>query len=265
MSNFRNNIVLGTGGVKQKDLRYLLQYSYEIGYREFDTAYTYGNEREVGEVLRSYDDVEIITKLPGRAHGYHQTDSMIKQQKYNLGGKTLDTYLIHWPLPRLNKYVYSWYAMIDAKNRGDVRQIGVSNFTIEMLEVLRTRTGVQPDVIQFECHPWYSQAELVDYCQKNLIKMYAWSPLRKAQGNILNDENILNISRDLNLTPAATIIKWHLSRNVIPVVRSSSEVHLLENFLAANAEPMDLKRLTDITATCKEARRGGDPESHEEF
>lgn len=134
----------------------------EAGYRLLDSALKYGNEAEVGAAVRSSGidraDIQVTTKLPGRYHGFDTTIEGLEVSLRNLGLDYVDLYLIHWPLPRLNRYVDSWRAMIRLRDQGRVRSIGVSNFTPEQLTRLSTETGVVPAVNQIELHPYFPQA-----------------------------------------------------------------------------------------------------------
>lgn len=259
-------IAFGTGGIKDDIGRLTLRTAYDHGYRLFDTAYTYGNETDVASALSEVDNAAFITKLPGRAHGRRQTASMIDVQRRTLKRDVIDVYLIHWPLPRIDLYLESWEAIITARERGSLDMIGVSNFTIPMLERLYAATGVMPEVVQFERHPWWPQHELVDFCVKRNIRMLAWSPLRKLEGGLLQSNEVIDVARTLGRTSASTVLAWHGIGGVVPVVKSRDPIHMVENLDAMTPVPPAhhavLRRLDDIVAR---ARRGGDPNHHEEF
>lgn len=105
----------------------------ELGYRLVDTALNYGNETGTGRgIARSgvpREEVLVTTKVPGRHHGYEETLASFEESRARLGVEYVDLYLIHWPLPRVDKYVDTWKAMIRLREDGLVRSIGVSNFT----------------------------------------------------------------------------------------------------------------------------------------
>lgn len=259
-------IAFGTGGIKGEVGSATLRVAYDYGYRLFDTAYTYGNEADVAAALSAAEDAKFITKLPGRAHGKHQTAKMIDAQRRTLNRDTIDVYLIHWPLPRIGLYVESWEEIIASRDRGLLGAIGVSNFTIPMLERLRAATGVMPEIVQFERHPWWPQHELVDFCTQHNIRMLAWSPLRKLEGGLLQSTEVVDVAQTIGLTPASTVLAWHGLHGVVPVVKSRNPLHIDSNLkamtLASPSHQAILRRLDGITTR---ARRGGDPNDHEEF
>lgn len=135
----------------------------EIGYRLLDTALSYGNESEVGEGVRVSDvprsEIVITTKVPGRHHGYDGALASFTASSEAMGVDQIDLPLIHWPLPRLDKYVDTWRALVDLQREGKVRSIGVSNFTPDHIRRLQDATGITPAVNQIEMHPYFGQAE----------------------------------------------------------------------------------------------------------
>src|SRR5690606_34331006 len=120
----------------------------ESGYRLLDTALNYGNEREVGEAIRRSgiprDEIFVTTKLPGRHHGFDETLQSFEVSRTNLGLEYVDLYLIHWPLPRIDKYVPTFEAMLKLREDGLVRSVGVSNFTEDYVKRVIDETGVTP-------------------------------------------------------------------------------------------------------------------------
>ena len=103
------------------------------------------------------DSVIVTTKVPGRDHGYDATMRSFEASLERLG--RIDLYLIHWPMPRLDRYLDSWRAMVELQRDGRVRSIGVSNFTERQLHEIADATGVVPAVNQIELHPEFPQAQ----------------------------------------------------------------------------------------------------------
>ena len=155
----------------------------EAGYRLLDTAVNYGNEEEVGQAVRESgvprDEVFLTSKLPGRHHGYGDAIASTKESLQRLGVDHLDLHLIHWPNPRVDKYVEAWRALVDLREQGLVRSIGVSNFTADTLDRIMDATGVTPAVNQIELHPWFPQAEMRRTNATHGILTESWSPLGK--------------------------------------------------------------------------------------
>ena len=133
----------------------------ETGYRSIDTAAGYGNERGVGEAVRSAavprEELFITTKLRNDDHGHDEALRAFDRSLARLGLDEVELYLIHWPKPKLDRYVETWRAFVRLKQEGRARSIGVSNFTIANLERVIGETGVTPVVNQIELHPQFQQ------------------------------------------------------------------------------------------------------------
>src|SRR5690606_3576389 len=124
------------------------------GYRVLDTAVNYRNEREVGEAVRRSgaprEQVLVTTKVPGRHHGFEESIASGIESNETLGLGYIDLLLIHWPNPSVGKYVDTYRGLVELRERGVVRSVGVSNFTVEMLDEIIDATGVVPAVNQIE-------------------------------------------------------------------------------------------------------------------
>ncbi len=160
-------IGLGTVNIRgAKGVNSIVTAIEENGYRLIDTSTNYNNEGVVGEAIRRADvpreQLIISSKLPGSAHDYDKAITMIQESLYRIGIDYFDKYLIHWPLPKQDKYVEAWQALIDAQKFGLIKTIGVSNFLAEHLERLIEETGVTPATNQIERHPYFNNKELVE-------------------------------------------------------------------------------------------------------
>lgn len=239
------------------------------GYRGLDTATNYDNEGMVGEAIRRSgiprSEFFVTSKLPGKYHQYDEATKAIQESLYRLGLDYLDLYLIHWPLPKRDHYVEAFQAMIDAKKRGLIRSIGVSNFEPEHLDRLIKETGVTPAVNQIEVHPYWNNERMLKADKERGIVTEAWSPLGRGSA-ALKEPIIQELAKKYNKNVGQIILKWHNQRGIIPVPRSSNLVHQ-----RANKDIFDFK-LTDeemkaINALTKPDGRvdGQDPKVYEEF
>ena len=178
-------IGLGTYGLRGAAGTEAVAAAIGSGYRLLDTALNYENEREVGDGIRvsGIDRSEIIvtSKIPGRHHGYDETFGSFAESSTNLGLDVIDLYLIHWPLPGVDKYLDTWKAMIALRDEGKVRSIGVSNFTEEHLERIIGETGVAPAVNQVELHPYFPQAALRAFHERHANPHGVVEPPREPQ------------------------------------------------------------------------------------
>ena len=176
-------IGFGTYPLRGDDGVEAMVHALEAGYRLLDTAVNYGNEEEVGEAVRrsglAREDVQVTSKIPGRHHEYDQAIGSVEQSLRRMRFDYLDRVLIHWPNPGVGKYVEAWGALVELRNRGLVRSIGVSNFTEQHLHAVIEDTGVTPAVNQIELHPYFPQQEMLRVHTDLGIQTEAWSPLGK--------------------------------------------------------------------------------------
>ncbi|MGN6203355.1 aldo/keto reductase, partial [Humibacter sp.] len=154
----------------------------ETGYRHIDTAAAYLNEREVGEGIRrsglDRDDVFIETKVWVSDYGYDETLHAFEKATGKLGVDRLDLLILHQPATdRFEKTIAAYKALETLLQRGDVRAIGVSNFTPQHLDRLLAETEVVPAVNQVELHPYFAQRDVQSADAEHGILTQAWSPI----------------------------------------------------------------------------------------
>ncbi|MEV0980183.1 aldo/keto reductase [Streptomyces sp. NPDC049915] len=238
-----------------------------LGYRLVDTAANYGNETGVGRGIAGSgvprEDVVVTTKLPGRHHGYEETLASFEESRRRLGLDHVDLYLIHWPLPRLDKYVDSWRAMIKLREEGLVRSIGVSNFTAEHITRLQKETGVLPSVNQIELHPLFPQPELRAFHADKGIVTESWSPLGRGS-HLLDDPRIAGIARRYGVSPGQVVLRWHVQLGALPIPKSADHERRRDN-LDVFGFALDAEEMEAVGHHHSPHRLGGDPETHEEF
>jgi 2,5-diketo-D-gluconate reductase A len=237
----------------------------ELGYRLIDSAAAYGNEAGVGRAIaRSRvprNDIFVTTKLPGRDHGFDETLASFERSRARLGLDYLDLYLIHWPLPRIDRYVESWRAMLRLRREGLVRSIGVSNFTAAQIDRLAVETGVVPAVNQIELHPHFTQEAMLDYDRAKGIATQSWRPL--GRGDLLDDGSITAIAAAHRVSPAQAVLRWQVQRGAIPIPKSVRQARQAANLDVFRFELTDSEMAA--IADRDERRLGGDPDTHEEL
>lgn len=201
------------------------------GYRHVDTAAAYQNERGVGEGVRASDlpreAVFVTTKVWNTDHGYDEAIRAAQGSLRRLGMDYVDLLLIHWPAPRQGRYVETWKGLIQAKEDGLARSIGVCNFEAEQLDRIVGETGAMPVLNQIECHPRFQQRRLREADMERGIRTESWSPL--GQGQLLSDPVIAGIAQKHGRTPAQVIIRWHLDSGLIVIPKSVRPERIVEN------------------------------------
>jgi diketogulonate reductase-like aldo/keto reductase len=257
---------LGTYPMDDAEAERAVAEAVAAGYRLVDSAANYGNEAGTGRgVLASgvpREEVVVTTKLPGRDHGYDETLRSFDASRKRLGLDHVDLYLIHWPLPRLGKYVESWKAMIRLREEGAVRSIGVSNFTAEHIDRLERETGVLPSVDQIEMHPLFPQEELRALLAAKGIAAQSWSPLGRGS-DVLDDAAVRKVALAHGRTPAQVVLRWHVQSGAVPLPKSADPQRQRENLdvFDIHLDPQEMASIAGHTPH----RLGGDPRYHEEF
>ena len=229
----------------------------DVGYHAVDTAAAYRNEEGVGEALDGRGDIFVTTKLWNADHGFDETLRAFEQSARKLRRHALDLYLIHWPRPRVNRYVQSWKALVHLKSEGRSQSIGVSNFNREHLERIIGETGVTPAVNQVELHPRFQQRALRAFHDQHGIRTESWSPL--GRGPLLSDPAIVSIAAKHGKTPAQVVIRWHLESGLIAIPKTVRAERLRENIgaLGFRLDDDDMRRIDALDSP--DGRIGPDP------
>jgi 2,5-diketo-D-gluconate reductase A len=262
-------IGFGTYPMRGEDGVAAIANALQTGYRLIDTAVNYENETEVGEALRRSgvprDQVRVTSKIPGRHHAYDLAISSTKESLQRLGLDHLDLHLIHWPNPSQDRFGEAWRALVDLREQGLVRSIGVSNFTEEHLRRIIAETGVTPAVNQIEMHPLFPQVQMRAVHEELGIRTEAWSPMGKRQAQY-DAEPVRAAADRLGVTAGQVILRWHVQLGSVPIPKSATPSRQAENLDIFAFELTD-EEVAAITALGRPDGRlfGGDPDSHEEM
>jgi len=205
------------------------------GYRSIDAALVYANEEMVGQGIQEgiaaagiqREDLFITSKLWLNHYGKDNVQEGYETSLSNLGLDYLDLYLIHWPGTNESLMLETWEGMEVLYNEGKVKNIGVSNFTIEQLELLEAKTTIKPVINQVEFHPYFTQESLRNYLASASIQMESWSPLMNAE--ILTDETINAIADETGKSPAQIVIRWNIEHGVVTIPKSVTPHRIEEN------------------------------------
>jgi 2,5-diketo-D-gluconate reductase A len=204
----------------------------QAGYRLIDTAEGYRNEEGVGQAIRAAGvprgELFITSKL---RNGGHRRDDALRafdETMSKLGIEQIDLFLIHWPVPSQDKYVEAWKTLVELRQAGRIKSIGVSNFNQDHLERIIGETGVTPAVNQIELHPRLQQRDKREFHIRHNIRIESWSPL--GSGRLLADPIIERIARKHRKSVAQTIIRWHLQEGLIVIPKSVHQERIASNF-----------------------------------
>ncbi|BBB01579.1 putative oxidoreductase [Actinacidiphila reveromycinica] len=257
---------LGTYPMDDAEAERAVAEAIRLGYRLVDTAVNYGNEAGTGRGVRHggvpREQIVVTTKVPGRDHGYEETLASFEESRKRLGLDYVDLYLVHWPLPRVDRYVDTWRAMVKLREEGVVRSIGVSNFTAAHIDRLERETGVLPSVDQIEMHPLFPQEELRRQLAGRGVVVESWSPLGRGS-DLLADPAVRAAAQAHDRTPGQVVLRWHTQLGVVPIPKSGDPQRQRDNL---DIFGFELSEAELAAVTAGERRRlGGDPNQHEEF
>jgi alcohol dehydrogenase (NADP+) len=230
----------------------------EAGFRHFDCAERYRNEREVGEALRAgmaaggiaRQEIFVTTKLWNTNHRPERVAPAFEASLNRLGLEYLDLYLIHTPFafqpgdeqdPRdengnvlYDKGVTlldTWRALESLVDRGRCRAIGLSDITLDELSSIYESAKVKPAVVQVEAHPYLPETELLEFCKERGIVLLAFAPLGHGMSpGPLDDRVISGIAARVGKTPAQVVLAWAVQRGTALLTTPRSAARAKENF-----------------------------------
>ncbi|KAJ4430905.1 hypothetical protein ANN_19497, partial [Periplaneta americana] len=255
-----------------KEVERVVKEAIDVGYRHFDTAMFYKNEKEVGSAIKAKiaegvvtrEEVFVTTKLWNTFHRPDMVVTSLKKSLATLGLQYVDLYLIHWPfafkegengLPKDAKHnlIYSdvdfvdtWKAMEDCVRLRLTRSIGVSNFNSQQIQRILDSSSIKPVVNQVECHPYLNQTKLISFCKERGIVITGYSPfggpmsiapLHKGESpEPLKDPKIKELADKYNKSVAQIILRYLIQHGVVPIPKSSNQKRLEENIDVFNFE-----------------------------
>lgn len=222
---------LGVAELSEAETERVVSAALELGCRLIDTAKVYGNEAAVGRAIASSgiprEEVFVTTKLANADQGLTAAIEACKASLERLGMDYVDLYLIHWPAPSLGMYVDSYGGLIQARELGLARSIGVCNFTAEHLDDVIDLAFETPSVNQIELHPLLNQAQLRAANAERGIITQAYSPL--AVGRLLDHPTVTAIAGEYGKTPAQVLIRWSLQLGNVVIPRSAKPENIAAN------------------------------------
>jgi diketogulonate reductase-like aldo/keto reductase len=261
-----------------------------IGYRHFDCAAVYGNEKEIGASLQKImssgirrEELWITSKLWNDKHAEEDVIPACRQTLKDLQLEYLDLYLIHWPFPNHHapgvdvdsrdphavpyvheNYMKTWRQMEKLVDLGLVRHIGTSNMTVPKLQLLMRDAKIKPAANEMELHPHFQQPEFFKFCIENQIAPIGFAPIGSptrpdrdktpADTVAIEDPVIIKIANRLNVHPAVICVKWAVQRGQIPIPFSVRPNEYWSNLKSAVTEPLTEDEMQEIARIDKNNR-----------
>ncbi|MDI1490081.1 MAG: hypothetical protein OHK93_001281 [Ramalina farinacea] len=230
------------------------------GYRHIDSARVYRNEQPCADAIRTTS----LPPVPPKAMGYDATKNSIASSLSQTGLEYIDLYLVHAPYGGKEARRGTWRALVEAKERGEVRSLGVSNYGVHHLEELegfirelererggKKGSGGEISVGQWELHPWLTRPDIVGWCKSRGVVVEAYCPLVRNQR--AGDEKLRALAKKHGKSTAQVLIRWSLQMGWVPLPKSENEGRITENagvynFELSEEEMEDLK--TDRYEPC---------------
>jgi len=220
---------LGTWELHDATAR-VVEQALRLGYRHIDTAQIYENERGVGDGLRASrvprGEVFITTKVWTTHFAPNDLERSVKESLSRLRLNEVDLLLLHWPNPQV-PLSETMGALAHAKTMGLTRHIGVSNFTVALIDEAVAKCGEPLVCDQVEYHPYLDQTKVIDACEAHGLALVAYSPI--AKGRIKNDKALADIGRRYGKTQAQVCLRWLIQQGVVAIPRTSKIERLSEN------------------------------------
>ncbi|KAK3702056.1 hypothetical protein LTR37_015170 [Vermiconidia calcicola] len=232
MPHIHLGVYLMSGSEASKAVHHAL----DAGYRGFDSAQMYHNEKQVGHAILDYmrqhpelkrEDIHYTTKLASNGD-YDTARRSITQSVKECGLGYVDLFLLHSPYGGKEKRLESWRAIEAAVKDGEVRVGGVSNFGEKHIdELLAINPSLKPDVNQIEVHPFNTRSKLTAHCQKNDIVVEAYAPLARALR--MKHPTIVELAKKYGCTSGQLLVRWSLQHGFVPLPKSVKKERIVEN------------------------------------
>lgn len=256
LSNGEQVPTLGFGTYKLESVEESIENAIKMGYRLFDTAKFYENEEQIGKAINKCIEAGLVkrselfvsTKL--WMDDLKNPEEALKQALKRLGMDYIDIYFYHWPLPHCEngeiKKMFplheTWKKLENCVDKKLTKAIGISNFNVQLILDLLSYCRIKPAILQVELHPVLAQPKLRRFCDKFGIKIMAYNPILRGasaqrdkdyeQYNLFNNQVINGLAEKYKKSATQIILNWHLINKIIPIPKSSTYSHQLENYLS---------------------------------
>ncbi|KAJ8454187.1 hypothetical protein ONZ45_g19400 [Pleurotus djamor] len=244
--------LLGFGVFQNFDAKPAVLEALKAGYRHIDSAQVYKNEAQCGEAIResgiSRNEIFLTSKILGENHGYENTFKLVNESLKKFGLDYLDLFLVHDPKSGKKLRLETYKALLELRDAGKIRSVGVSNYSDKHLEEIRDAGMELPTVNQLEIHPFCQHKPIVDYCNKNNIVVQAYCPLVQAVKGKIDHPVIVSIAKQYGREPAQIFIRWSLQRGFVPLPKTSTPKRIWSNAQVYDfsLDEETMKRIDDL-------------------
>lgn len=219
---------LGTWQMRGAQCRRAVRHALDVGYRHLDTATMYRNEADLGTAIRESgiprQDLFITTKLPPDDAGRERRT--LEGSLRALGTDYVDLWLIHWP-PRGRAGPQVWKEFVALRDEGKTRAVGVSNYSVAVIDELARASGVQPAVNQIRWGPsLYDASQQAQHRDRGVV-LEGYSPFKTTD---LSHPVLADIAAHHGVTPAQVVIRWHIDHDIVVIPKSADPERLATNF-----------------------------------
>lgn len=243
---------LGTFRLKDEVVKASVSQALDVGYRVIDTAQIYGNEQAIGEAIRAsgipHQDLFLTTKIWTENLSRNKLIPSLKDSLHRLGTEAVDLTLIHWPSPQQQVSVEEYMqALAEAKQQGLTRQIGVSNFTVALMQQAIDAVGrEQIATNQIELHPYLQNRTVADFARQQGIHITSYMTL--AYGKVLQDPLLLEIARQHQVGTAQVALAWAMQQGYAVIPSSTKRENLISNLQAQQLKltEKDMQRIASL-------------------
>ncbi|TCD67471.1 hypothetical protein EIP91_012332 [Steccherinum ochraceum] len=228
-------------------IREMVETALKLGYRHLDSAAYYATEEDVGKAIRSSgiprEEIFVTTKLNGTDHA--RVEAAVDESLRRLDIGYIDLFLVHSPQgfdetgrpfqpEESPTIVETWKAMEKLIGTGKVKSIGVSNFTVKLLDILLAEAAIVPAVNQIELHPLYPQFAEQEYCKSKGITITAYSPFAIGQKDLIEHPTLKEIGSRTGHSPTQVIMGWLLKKGVAAIPKSATHQRMVQNIQFAD-------------------------------
>lgn len=247
---------------KEADMELAIGEAVENGYRYFDTAKYYQNEKILGKYLKETglkrEDYQVASKVWPSSFDTDAAKRSLDESLADLDIGYIDIILLHWYGKDFEK---AWEVFRDYRDQGLVKALGVCNFTINQMTEL-INLGEKPVLDQLESHLYFQDRKTVEFLKENEILHQAWGPLSQGKSNLLEEKILREIGDKYGKSPAQIALKWNIDRGTMVLVKSSNEGRIKENISIFDFD-LSQEDMNALASLDRKERFSNDPENKE--